>query len=522
MTADRFLFATDAKSIQAFIMRTNKLKHIVGASELVSSLTRSGGFLDEVIAALGISENNIKSLVRAAGSARVLMLPEDALKLASVWPLACSLFAPGLEMTQAVLEVGASLPSALEEAERQLRRSRSCPYPVLPVPGPLVRRVPRDGMAATGLARTPEGTQEPVSAEMQRKLKESATNQTEMLAGILEDSELDILKERWPDDFEQISGPERDYLAVIHADGNGLGKIIMELLGNNSIDIETLSKKIETATRVSLKKALRPVIEEAIGKAMKGTDDKVPFRLLVCAGDDVTAVVRADLAIEITRGFLESFEKETSRALCDCGLSEGLTACAGIAFTKRSYPFSDAYYLAESMCKRAKVSVARKGSALVFWRQTASSARSYDDIEKYELTVGDRVLSMGAYSVGSTIDPGCKVPTLRSLLDLVYAINTKELPRGSTRGLLSEMTRSMASTKRAFERMKQVQNNASMGRLERALDKITGSADEPLWAKVIREGEEEWRTPLLDALELQAVGQNSFSRVPDNGNGGQE
>ena len=521
MTDDRLLFVTAAKSIQAFIMRTNKLKHILGASELVSSLTRPEGFLDEVIAALGISQDSVEDLVRAAGSAKILMPPEDARKLACIWPLACSLYAPGLEMTQVVLPVGEDQSAALEKAEQLLRKKRSSPFPTLPVPGPLVKRVPRDGLAAVGMTRTPEGIQELVSAEMKRKLRASSTRQNEMLDGILDAGELEKLKDRWPDDFEQISGTEREYLAVIHADGNGLGGVIMKLLGEKAIDYKELSRKIEKATRESLKKALKPVIGEAIGKALEGTDDKVPFRLLVCAGDDVTAVVRADLAIQITKDFLESFEKETSRALGDFGRPEGLTACAGIAFTKRSYPFSDAYELAESLCKRAKVSVERKRSALAFWRQTTSSARTYEEIEKHELTSGDRMLSMGAYSVGSTI-PGDGVPTLCSLLDLVDAVDPGELPRGSTRGLLSEMTRSPASARRAFERMKQVQNKAKMERFEKALDRITGSADGPLWAKCVGEGKALWCTPVLDALALQAVGQHSCPCSKDKGNGGPE
>ena len=505
MTEENLLFVTAAKSIQTFIMRTNKLKHIVGASELVDSLTRSGGFLDEVIAALGIPDSRIEHLVRAAGSARLLMQPEDAQKLALVWPLACSLYAPGLEMTQAVLPKGASLSAALEEAEHQLRRRRSFPSPRLPIAGPLVRRVPRDGMAATGLTRTPDGTREFVSAEMNRKLQSSPAKQVELLAGIIDPSDLEKLRGKWPIDFEEISGPERDYLAVIHADGNGLGKVIMELLGKKTIDYKALSEAIGNATRVSLRTAFGPVIKEVLA----GNAEKVPFRLLVCAGDDVTVVLRADLAIDFTRSFLESFETETRNALSRHGHADGLTACAGIAFTKRNYPFSDAYALAESLCKRAKVSVERRASALAFWRQTASSARSYDDVEKYELTVGDRLLSMGAYFVGNTMDPASGVPALDSLLDIVDAIDPCNLPRGATRGLVSELTRSPASAMRAYERMQQVQDQVKMETLENALEKITGSADGPLWATAVGGGRALWRTPFMDALELQAIGRRS-------------
>lgn len=61
------------------------------------------------------------------------------------------------------------------------------------------------------------------------------------------------------------------------------------------------------------------------------------------AGDDITFVCNAKLAIPAVRYFLENLGNE-----------KDYSACGGIAFFNSHFPFSDAYQVAEACCDSAK------------------------------------------------------------------------------------------------------------------------------------------------------------------------
>ena len=134
------------------------------------------------------------------------------------------------------------------------------------------------------------------------------------------------------------------------------------------------------------------------------------MRPIVLSGDDHTLICRADLALEYVKAFIGNFEKQTKELLGNDasnqpegnllqGVFKGgenfLTACAGIAFIKSSYPFYYGYQLAEALCDKAKKNTkalynANDGnlpaSCLMFHKVQDSFITSYDDIVKRELT----------------------------------------------------------------------------------------------------------------------------------------
>ncbi len=107
---------------------------------------------------------------------------------------------------------------------------------------------------------------------------------------------------------------------------------------------------------------------------------------MVLGGDDHTVICHADLAIAYSKSFMAHFEEETAK------LNFNLTACAGIAFIKSSYPFHYGYDLAEMLCARAKKDAkSRKKnglapSCLVFHKVQSSFVEKFDDIVARELT----------------------------------------------------------------------------------------------------------------------------------------
>ena len=137
----------------------------------------------------------------------------------------------------------------------------------------------------------------------------------------------------------------------MHADGNGLGNILQNI-GDKLIDenkFNTFSKVIEDSTLAALQSAFFAIIK-------KEEKFRFPIRPILVGGDDVTFIIRADLALDFTSKFLAEFEKITQDKFkqfdsveLKTHLAEGLTACAGIAYVKESYPLHYALDLAEQL-----------------------------------------------------------------------------------------------------------------------------------------------------------------------------
>ena len=86
-------------------------------------------------------------------------------------------------------------------------------------------------------------------------------------------------------------------------------------------------------------------------------------------------------------------------------LNDGLTACAGIAFIKSSFPYYYGYQLAEELCSEAKKDSNREKSCLMFHKVQDSFIGSYKDIEKRELTtLEEKSFKFGPYYLNTNHD----------------------------------------------------------------------------------------------------------------------
>jgi hypothetical protein len=88
----------------------------------------------------------------------------------------------------------------------------------------------------------------------------------------------------------------------------------------------------------------------------------LPMRPIVLGGDDITLLIRADLALKYSEIFCNEFEKTSREALKplfnnelkNSGLKDYLTASGGILFHKAGHPIMQSLHLVESLCDGAK------------------------------------------------------------------------------------------------------------------------------------------------------------------------
>ena len=146
---------------------------------------------------------------------------------------------------------------------------------------------------------------------------------------------------------------------------------------------------LDQATTKAANEAFK-VIEEAHGFSY----NKLPICPVVLGGDDLTAIIRGDLALPYAKKFINEFERETSQGEMKNLLSKAnmdkLTACGGIAYIKASFPFYYGYKLAEELCHAAKtdakaINKENVPSCLMFHKVQDSFVQSYKDIKAREL-----------------------------------------------------------------------------------------------------------------------------------------
>lgn len=379
----KFLYGAAVQGIQSFIFQTNELKDIVGASELVDRICTS--LFSDRYGRTGTP------VVMAAGNIKFLFdRKEDCERAVREFPRLVMLAAPGITISQAVVEVtdeqlADDFSSISDKLEQRLRSQRIRPARSLTLGVMGAERSRKTGLPATKLDKG-EYLDEAASA----KRSETLENHVNLR---LAERALGIDGLRYTDlplNIEDMTA-DNSWIAIIHADGNGLGQVVARL-GKDQAALSTFSANLSNATEASVQEAFQATYQRRGG-------ERIPFRPIVLGGDDMTMLCRADLAVRFVQHYLEAFERNTE----DRG--HPLTACAGIAFVKASYPFHYGYSLAETLCGEAKrvakgIRKENAPSCLLFHKVQSSFVEQYEDILQNEKLLQDgSSLEFGPYFI---------------------------------------------------------------------------------------------------------------------------
>lgn len=413
----QYLYGASVQGIQSFIFQTNKLKEIVGASQLVDEIFNSTfeKFCQEKNIPYkqpnDTSNNHLDILMSAAGSIKLITDKASCQVIVRYFPMYIANHAPGITVSQAVQEfkTGDDIQETIDELEQKLKAQRNQVSMPVDIGFMGLARARRTGGVAYKPAQKGEvgfddrGTH----WKIHEKNEKGALIQRQSLALF---SKFSSYKEGYkvsgadvPYNIEDITRQsDNGWLAIVHADGNGLGK----LLQNLSKKIEDpekrraaftrFSKELEAATEAAAQAAFRAVIPLKWQEKIEtpGNKERFPIRPVLLGGDDLTVIIRADLAYLFTKSYLEAFEEQTKIHFSFMkdeykidDFQEGLTACAGIAYIKQSYPFHYGVHLAESLTSATKkilknLNGGHAPSALNFYKVQASFIDNLSEMKK--------------------------------------------------------------------------------------------------------------------------------------------
>lgn len=381
-TQTKYLYGASVQGIQSFIFQTNELKDIVGASELVEQICTEAF---EPFEKLGGT-----SVVKAAGNIKFIFNTREACARAVMeFPKKVMNMASGVTISQAVVSfTGDTFEQAVFSLEERLKEQRNHPVNSLSVGWTGVLRSRKTGLPAVLCKTKSKDFLDKATLQKRTSVGEAHMRLAEKsfgrknLQGRIAYNISDLVR-------------KNNWIAVVHADGNGLGAIV-QTIGQKPDVLKAFSEALDQATCKSAQIAFEVFADEEY--------EKIPLRPIVLGGDDMTVIIRGDKAIAYTEAYLHAFEQQTKENLTEvCShfpdllpeqkniLERGLTACAGIAFVKVNYPFHYAYQLAEMLCGVAKKDAKlfdpnHPQSCLKFHKVQDSFVESYQEIVARELT----------------------------------------------------------------------------------------------------------------------------------------
>lgn len=425
-----YLYGAAVQGIQSFIFQTNELKDIVGASELVEEICTSKfaellyGKQSEEKVSVAVLQADKNAILHAAGNMKYVFSESEKHILDNLvlnFPREVMNYAPGITISQAVVKYVEDSQSseqdsqncfkeAVSNLEKRLRAQRNKPMPSTTLGLMGVLRSRKTGLPVVHLdTKKEEYLDEGTCAKrfgLKKVIKDSAglcyewkPRETTPLLCQKAFGQQFIRAEKIALDITNLTD-KNDWVAIIHADGNGLGQIVQKI-GSNRDQFKEFSKRLDQATTEAAVSAYNSLFHD-----FNLSDcSHIPIRPIVLGGDDLTVICRADIALDYTTKFIDSFEQKTKELLGDIiaagnvftegDVKDRLTACAGIAYIKSSYPFYYGYELAEALCSRAKKDAKNKASikagkelppsCLLFHKVQDSFTESYDEMAKREL-----------------------------------------------------------------------------------------------------------------------------------------
>lgn len=501
----KYLYGASISGIQGFIFQTNMLREIVGASEIVASI--SSDFFKSQFARHQVEFCEENLLMAAAGNIKyVFDQIEDCEKIVRVFPKAVMELADGISIAQAVVKIDGD-KDEIQELEKRLRIQRNKQVTIKDTSGLMVTGTAR----ATGGVGFEYSKGKMIDLGQHQKRKASDLANRRLIEDIVE--EQSFKSDVFPFDISDMVSEEgsQSWIAVVHADGNSIGNKLREmgqqLKGDEAnAAFKEFSKRLDKATKEAVRVAFKSVVEQVYEQENL---DKIPFRPVVLGGDDLTAIVRGDLALDFSHRFLVGFEEITYDYFKDFdrdyGLkgvvfSEGLTACAGIAYIKYNYPFHYGVRLAEALCQRAKfrskkINRDHSPSSLLFHKVHSSFVENYDEIVERELTIGkDIFFDYGPYFLKNQDG----YDTINELKIRIKELNKPDAPKARLRNWLSELETSESMAEQTLKRIQSLNS--------KYVDSL--SLGEPFVLREDREGSGQSLgrfLPLYDAMVLSSI-----------------
>jgi len=382
-STEKIIALYDLMGIQKFIFASNRLKENIGASNMVAMIFDK--FLVEIIKYHFGPSNVITNMASSGCKASDNWIDKDAVIISTRAGKALVLYKDlksGREVTKelskrVLAESGGKLSFIVHYAEltgssffsiygrliKELEEKKQFFFHTRPLSGIAITKLE----TRTNLPVQESEKDQYYSLITRRKLFR-AEKEIKSFSELLENKAY-----TFPNDLDKliIKGSQFSYMAVVHVDGDRMGRLIKEHMENDEKDqvsleqaiynYSTFSEELACAYRNALKKTVTGLANAVEKNKLSFTlpnsegstsETFIPFRPLILNGDDVTYITHGKIGLSFTKKYLENLSKEKIKY----GNTEiKHTASAGVLITKIKFPFSQAYGLVNDLTRSAKL-----------------------------------------------------------------------------------------------------------------------------------------------------------------------
>ena len=246
---------------------------------------------------------------------------------------------------------------------------------------------------------------------------------------------IDETKYRYPGDFDDMVARqgEANYIAIVHADGDGIGDRLKALGSDEnwsnrhyiekrrafSNDLKMATRQALRATLASLTKKLHDdsdrgekgdrlrwfygdeeMLVELKATREGGNQFYLPFRPIISGGDDITFVCDGRIGLALALNYVNAFKQATDQLM-----GHPISASVGVSIVRTHYPFARAYNLAEELMEHAKQERKQEGwrdeeIGAIDWHFTVGGLYgSVEEIRRREYSQDTRSLTLRPLAV---------------------------------------------------------------------------------------------------------------------------
>lgn len=198
---------------------------------------------------------------------------------------------------------------------------------------------------------------------------------------------------QWARRFEDlgVSKGESSFIAVVHIDGNGMGKRVKEFRGGLNgktweecrPQLKEFSQEIDQHYKAAFRdmvEVIRKNLERGSLSQLSLEEGYFPVRGIIAAGDDICFVTEGRIGLESAAAFLKALAGKKNQQD-----QRGYEACAGVAIVHLKYPFYRAYELAKQLCESSAKTYAAEleGACVMDWHfELGEVADSIDELRQ--------------------------------------------------------------------------------------------------------------------------------------------
>lgn len=345
-----YLVLVDIAAKQEYIFSSNKLKDMVGASEIIARATD----VNE-IKKLNLAKFSESSFSGGGNAYLFFENKKIALEFIEKYSLHLLKTYPSLVPYLVPYEMSGDYQEDIAGAKDELDKIRNSFYPLTHS-----LNIGFERLCPSSNIGVNDGGEISNATASKRKMVEKSKRFNKYLEG---------KGYEFSSELDDIYIHNNAFISVVHCDINALGEKVKKL--DSKEKSKEFSKHIDEIMQEAFEKMIDKLIELIKSKPVfaGGIEYKLkkanvlPIRPIILNGDDFTFVSEGRLGVWLSKTFIEELENASTKYF-----DEGLCASAGIAICKAKTPFSRAYNLSEELASKAKAlaRVDKSKSSLAF------------------------------------------------------------------------------------------------------------------------------------------------------------